>query len=135
MRRNKVEVTIDFITSIGNKITLTLGAEAQARSGHDIMAFDQYAAHQYADKLMPVNDVVDGLVKQYGPVSKAVEYLGVAYAALQATELFNLGAPGIHFYTLNRSPATRAIVSALIAGSAWRPSFDLSNSNAPKVPY
>ena len=66
---------------------------------------------------------------------KAVEYLGVAYAALQATELFNLGAPGIHFYTLNRSPATRAIVSALIAGSAWRPSFDLSNSNAPKVPY
>ena len=66
---------------------------------------------------------------------KAVEDLGVAYAALQATELFNLGAPGIHFYTLNRSPATRAIVSALIAGSAWRPSFDLSNTNAPKVPY
>ena len=32
-------------------------------------------------------------------------------------------ARGIHFYTLNRSPATRAIVSALIAGSAWRPSF------------
>src|SRR5215471_21726154 len=74
--KNKVEVTIDFITSIGNKITLTLGAEAQARSGHDVMAFDQYAAHQYADRLTPVNDVVDGLVKQYGPVSKAVEYLG-----------------------------------------------------------
>ena len=30
--KNKVEVTIDFITSIGNKITLTLGAEAQARA-------------------------------------------------------------------------------------------------------
>lgn len=54
---------------------------------------------------------------------KAVEDLGVAYAALQATELLAHGAPGIHFYTLNRSPATRAIVSALIAGSAWRPSF------------
>jgi len=54
---------------------------------------------------------------------KAVEDLGVAYAALQATELLGRGAPGIHFYTLNRSPATRAIVSALIAGSAWRPSF------------
>ncbi len=76
--KNKVEVTIDFITSIGNKITLTLGAEAQAHSGHDIMAFDQYAAHQYADQLTPVNDVVDGLVKQYGPVSKAVEYLGTS---------------------------------------------------------
>jgi methylenetetrahydrofolate reductase (NADPH) len=55
--------------------------------------------------------------------AKAVEDLGVAYAALQATELLERGAPGIHFYTLNRSPATRAIVSALIAGSAWRPSF------------
>ncbi|HUA10036.1 MAG TPA: methylenetetrahydrofolate reductase [NAD(P)H] [Candidatus Acidoferrales bacterium] len=54
---------------------------------------------------------------------KAVEDLGVAYAALQATELLSRGAPGIHFYTLNRSPATRAIVSALISGSAWRPSF------------
>lgn len=54
---------------------------------------------------------------------KAVEDLGVAYAALQATELLEGGSPGIHFYTLNRSPATRAIVSALIAGSAWRPSF------------
>jgi methylenetetrahydrofolate reductase (NADPH) len=54
---------------------------------------------------------------------KAVEDLGVAYAALQATELLESGAPGVHFYTLNRSPATRAIVSALIAGSAWRPSF------------
>lgn len=55
--------------------------------------------------------------------AKAVEDLGVAYAALQATELLQRGAPGIHFYTLNRSPATRAIVSALIAGSAWRPTF------------
>jgi methylenetetrahydrofolate reductase (NADPH) len=54
---------------------------------------------------------------------KAVEDLGVAYAALQATELLERGAPGIHFYTLNRSPAARAIVSALIAGSAWRPTF------------
>jgi methylenetetrahydrofolate reductase (NADPH) len=54
---------------------------------------------------------------------RAVEDLGVAYAALQATELLEHGAPGIHFYTLNKSPATRAIVSALMAGSAWRPHF------------
>ena len=52
---------------------------------------------------------------------RAVEDLGVAYAALQATELLQHGAPGVHFFTLNRSPATRAIVSALTAGSAWRP--------------
>jgi methylenetetrahydrofolate reductase (NADPH) len=52
---------------------------------------------------------------------KAVEDLGVAYAAMQASELLQTGVPGIHFYTLNRSPATRAIVSALISASAWRP--------------
>ena len=42
--KNKVEVTIDFIPSAGNKIILTQAAEAQARSGHDLLAFDQWAA-------------------------------------------------------------------------------------------
>ncbi len=53
--------------------------------------------------------------------ASAVEDLGVAYAAMQAVELLRSGAPGIHFYTLNRSPATRALVSAMLAASAWRP--------------
>ena len=44
---------------------------------------------------------------------EAVAELGVAYAALQCAELLEKGAPGIHFYTLNKSPATRAVVSAL----------------------
>ncbi len=47
--------------------------------------------------------------------------LGVAYASMQALELLQAGVPGLHFYTLNRSPATRAIVSAILAASAWRP--------------
>jgi methylenetetrahydrofolate reductase (NADPH) len=42
----------------------------------------------------------------------AVLQLGVAYATLQCAELLARGAPGIHFYTLNRSPASRAILSA-----------------------
>ncbi len=54
---------------------------------------------------------------------KAVEDLGVAYAAMQAVGLLQAGVPGVHFYTLNRSPATRAIVSAIVAASAWRPAF------------
>jgi methylenetetrahydrofolate reductase (NADPH) len=48
-----------------------------------------------------------------GEDAEAVADLGVAYATLQCAELLATGAPGIHFYTLNRSPSTRAILSAL----------------------
>jgi methylenetetrahydrofolate reductase (NADPH) len=54
---------------------------------------------------------------------EAVEDLGVAFASMQAVGLLQAGVPGIHFYTLNKSPATRAIVSSLLAASAWRPAF------------
>ncbi len=46
---------------------------------------------------------------------EAIAELGVAYATVQALELLDAGAPGIHFYTLNKSPATRAVVSAITA--------------------
>jgi methylenetetrahydrofolate reductase (NADPH) len=49
----------------------------------------------------------------------AVLQLGVSYATLQCAELLARGAPGIHFYTLNRSPATRAILSALRLLRPW----------------
>src|SRR6185295_8132466 len=51
--------------------------------------------------------------------AEAVASLGVAYATLQCAELLAGGAPGIHFYTLNRSPATRAILSALKLLRPW----------------
>jgi methylenetetrahydrofolate reductase (NADPH) len=50
---------------------------------------------------------------------EAVTELGVAYAALQCADLLARGAPGIHFYTLNRSPATRAILAALRGAHPW----------------
>jgi methylenetetrahydrofolate reductase (NADPH) len=50
---------------------------------------------------------------------QAVTDLGVAYATLQCAELLARGAPGIHFYTLNRSPATRAILAALRGARPW----------------
>ncbi len=43
----------------------------------------------------------------------AVLSLGVAQATAQCLELLHRGAPGIHFYTLNKSPATRTILTAL----------------------
>jgi methylenetetrahydrofolate reductase (NADPH) len=48
---------------------------------------------------------------------EAVVQLGVAHATVQCMELLARGVPGIHFYTLNKSPATRMIVSALRARS------------------
>ncbi len=43
----------------------------------------------------------------------AVLALGVAHATAQCVELLQRGAPGIHFYTLNKSPATRTILMAI----------------------
>lgn len=45
----------------------------------------------------------------------AVARLGVTHAIGQCEELLARGVPGIHFYTLNRSPATRQVLSALRA--------------------
>src|SRR5689334_14461493 len=74
--KEKVEVTVDYITSQGNKLLLTTAAEAQARSGHDILAFSTWLPAAYAEQLTPVNDVVEALIKQNGAVNGTVEYLG-----------------------------------------------------------
>ena len=50
---------------------------------------------------------------------EAVLSLGVAHAAAQCLDLLQRGAPGIHFYTLNRSAATRTILTAL--RTIWPP--------------
>ncbi len=39
--------------------------------------------------------------------------IGVAWATQQCRELLDAGAPGIHFYTMNRSPATRQVFQEL----------------------
>ena len=53
------------------------------------------------------------LLEQYKDTSSAVFYIGVAHAIAQADELLRNGVPGLHFYTLNKSPATRLVVEAL----------------------
>ena len=45
--------------------------------------------------------------------------LGIAFAAQQCSELLIAGVPGIHFYALNRAPATRAVLGSLRASRPW----------------
>ncbi len=72
---NKVEVGVDFITSVGNKNLLTIAAEAQSKTGHDVEAFPAWEVHNNLQNLEPVDDVVNGLIKQYGPLNPVCEYL------------------------------------------------------------
>ena len=74
--KEKVDVQIDFITSQGNKLLLTTAAEAQAKSGHDIIALSTWLPSRYAEQLVPVNDVMDHLIRENGKVNATVEYLG-----------------------------------------------------------
>jgi len=67
--------------------------------------------------------IPEGLLRELelrGDQPGSVTDLGVAYATLQCADLLANGAPGIHFYTLNRSPATRAILTALRLMVPWR---------------
>ena len=48
-----------------------------------------------------------------GDDDDATAEVGVEWATAQCRELLARGAPGLHFYTLNRSPATRRIHAAL----------------------
>jgi methylenetetrahydrofolate reductase (NADPH) len=54
-----------------------------------------------------------------GGHEEAEAQLGIAYAARQCEELLAAGAPGIHFYTLNKAPATRAVLAALRTARPW----------------
>lgn len=56
---------------------------------------------------------LQGLLDQYKVSDAATFYIGVAHAVSQSKELLASGAPGVHFYTLNKSPATRLVVEAL----------------------
>src|ERR1700710_2492104 len=69
-------VSINYIPSQGNKNLLTIAAEAQAKSGHDILAMPTWWPHANSDLLEPVNDIMEPLIKQNGAVNGTVQYLG-----------------------------------------------------------
>jgi ABC-type glycerol-3-phosphate transport system substrate-binding protein len=74
--KEKVDLKLDFITSNGDKDLLTVAAEAQAKTGHDIQSFTAWYAPGYAESLEPADDLMATLIKEHGPVSDGAAYLG-----------------------------------------------------------
>lgn len=92
-QQNRVNVQVDFITSVGNQNLLTIAAQAQSRSGHDILSFPTWEPASKAELLEPVDDVMGRLGAKYGAVNAAAEYLGkikgkwVAIPAVSGTQM------------------------------------------------
>jgi hypothetical protein len=70
--KEKVEITIDYITSQGDKLNLTQAGESQSRSGHDILSFLAWAAAAQTDNLEPVDDIMAPLIAANGKVSQGI---------------------------------------------------------------
>jgi ABC-type glycerol-3-phosphate transport system substrate-binding protein len=73
--KNHVDVTIDYITSVGDKDLLTASAEAQAKTGHDIMQHRAWQIAVHRAVLDPMDDVINALIKEHGPIANVSEYL------------------------------------------------------------
>jgi ABC-type glycerol-3-phosphate transport system substrate-binding protein len=73
--KNKVDVQIDFITSVGNKNIMTLAAEAQAKTGHDVQTFPTWEVQNHAELLEPADDLMKQLTEKYGQTNQVCEYL------------------------------------------------------------
>jgi Bacterial extracellular solute-binding protein len=73
--KEKVEITIDYITSQADKLNLTQAAEAQAKSGHDMLTFLAWAAAAQADNLEPMDDIMAPLTQAYGKIAPGIEYV------------------------------------------------------------
>jgi methylenetetrahydrofolate reductase (NADPH) len=83
-----------------------------------IVSFDQVKRTcALCDASIP--EPLEHALRDLGGDDRAEFDFGVSYGAAQCAGLLAAGAPGIHFYALNRWPATRAILGALRATRPW----------------
>jgi hypothetical protein len=73
--KEKVEINIDYVTSQGNKLMLTSAAEAQAKSGHDMITLPIWYGPALTDSLENSDDVWTELTKRHGPTTASMTYI------------------------------------------------------------
>ena len=86
--------------------------------------------HEFADKLMPVDDIMKTLIGQYGKISKAYEYLGIAEGHWRAMPVGWGSAP--------LTPCARISMLKKYAGidvQAWYPAHETSPDAAKDWTY
>ena len=71
-----------------------------------IKRFTQMCGAKIPSELLADLEIADGK-------KEAVVEVGIRYSTIQCETLLKNGAPGIHFYTLNKSTSTRTILSEL----------------------
>ena len=128
--KNKVDVQLDFLTAIGNKIDMTMGAEAVAKTGHDIFAFDIWTVPQWHEQLTPVDDVMASLIQQYGPIGQENEYLAKINGHWVAVPTYSGSAP--------LTPCARISMFKQYAGidvQAWYPAHEVTPPEAADWTY
>jgi ABC-type glycerol-3-phosphate transport system substrate-binding protein len=74
--KEKVELKLDFVSTNGDKIFLTVAAEGQARSGHDIATIPSWYVAGQIERLEPVDDLIPPLEAQNGKLDWTAAYLG-----------------------------------------------------------
>jgi len=74
--KEKVDLKIDFVTSQGDKLMLTAAAEAQARSGHDMITLPLWYAPAQTDSLENSDDVWAELTKRHVETTASMTYVG-----------------------------------------------------------
>ena len=62
-----------------------------------------------------IPDELEARLARAGDDEAATLEVGVAWATRQCRALLERGAPGLHFYTLNKSPAARRVHESLFA--------------------
>jgi hypothetical protein len=73
--KEKVEISIDYITSQGDKLMITSAAEAQAKSGHDMITLPIWYGPARTADLEPSDDVWKELISRHGPTTASMTYI------------------------------------------------------------